>query len=209
MSLASGKTWLIRPRRSSGRTWCPEVYAAALSPRRGVCTRARGVVHCAGQRRRRFLAHPGLGDAGMIPCTRSRCNAAWMCCGCEKPAYGRELRLWFGIDKRAVAHGPAAIDAELALGAAAGRRGRLCPRSRSQHAAGRAVCQLLLLYGAVAGGPVSSSYSWILLLLHLTDSGFTIQDLSFRDHRCLTKDYSQQKGWRPSLGKDAILNPKS
>ena len=28
--------------------------------------------------------------------------------------YGRELRLWFGIDKRALAQGPAAIDAELA-----------------------------------------------------------------------------------------------
>jgi uroporphyrinogen decarboxylase len=27
--------------------------------------------------------------------------------------YGRELRLWFGIDKRALARGPAAIDAEL------------------------------------------------------------------------------------------------
>lgn len=28
--------------------------------------------------------------------------------------YGRDLRIWFGIDKRALAHGPAAIDAELA-----------------------------------------------------------------------------------------------
>jgi len=28
--------------------------------------------------------------------------------------YGRDLRLWFGIDKRALAEGPAAIDAELA-----------------------------------------------------------------------------------------------
>jgi len=27
--------------------------------------------------------------------------------------YGRELRMWFGVDKRAVAKGPAAIDAEL------------------------------------------------------------------------------------------------
>ncbi|AEE96405.1 uroporphyrinogen decarboxylase family protein [Mahella australiensis] len=28
--------------------------------------------------------------------------------------YGRDLRMWFGIDKRAAAHGPEAIDAELA-----------------------------------------------------------------------------------------------
>ena len=27
--------------------------------------------------------------------------------------YGRHLRLWGGVDKRALAHGPAAIDAEL------------------------------------------------------------------------------------------------
>lgn len=30
-----------------------------------------------------------------------------------RKTYGRELRLWFGIDKRALAQGPAAIDAEL------------------------------------------------------------------------------------------------
>jgi hypothetical protein len=28
--------------------------------------------------------------------------------------YGRELRIWGGVDKRALAHGRAAIDAELA-----------------------------------------------------------------------------------------------
>jgi uroporphyrinogen decarboxylase len=31
---------------------------------------------------------------------------------CRK-RYGRGLRMWFGIDKRALVHGPAAIDAEL------------------------------------------------------------------------------------------------
>jgi uroporphyrinogen decarboxylase len=28
--------------------------------------------------------------------------------------YGRDLRIWFGVDKRALAQGPASIDAEFA-----------------------------------------------------------------------------------------------
>ena len=41
--------------------------------------------------------------------------------------YGRDLRIWGGVDKRALARGPAAIDAELAARAPADRGGRLHP----------------------------------------------------------------------------------
>ena len=41
--------------------------------------------------------------------------------------YGRDLRLWFGVDKRALSHGPEAIDRELARVAPLVREGGYVP----------------------------------------------------------------------------------
>ena len=66
--------------------------------------------------------------------------------------FGRDLRMWGGVDKRALLHGRAEIDAELDRLRDAHRGGRLRADARPQRAARHLVRELLLLHGTAESG---------------------------------------------------------
>ncbi len=104
--------------------------------------RGRGVPFiCAGQRWRCLVAYPGLaGCRHQYPLPLR--SAVRHGCAAGAQNYGRDLRLWFGIDKRALAQGPAGSTPSCAACARWWKKAAMSPASIT---ASRRMCRLPII----------------------------------------------------------------